>query len=136
MNNDVTVIKQYLTSMGRGRERPSGGRGRGRGNGQYARRGNGPNLKKNDTKKEMKFVQYSAAKHNGVTYDTMKDHVLEIVKKTYKYGGDILLAMDDIKHDAENKLCTKTCGDIPQQKKKEETTDYDVAEYIEIKKEH
>ena len=83
----------------------------------------------------MKFVQYSAAKHNGITYDTMKDHVLEIVKKTYKYGGDILLAMDDIKYDAENELCTKTCGDIPQQKKKEETTDYDVAEYIEIKKE-
>jgi hypothetical protein len=42
---------------------------------------------------EMKFVPQYSSKQQVVTYDMVKDHVINLVQKTYKYGVDIAQAL-------------------------------------------
>ena len=92
---------------GRGRGRGCG-RGSGRGFGRSSGRGssNSNNNKTTSTTKskaeEMQFTPYHAEKQQGATYDTVKDYIVQQIQKTYKFGNDIAVAIDDDK-DFKNK---------------------------------
>ena len=74
-----------------GRDYSQGGRGRGRS--RYGGRGRGrfnANSKKPSTTKEYKFYPHTVgSQQQSVTYDTVKDHIIQYVQKTYKNGIDI-----------------------------------------------
>ena len=45
----------------------------------------------------MQFTPYYAGKQQGATYDTVKDYIVQQIQKTYKYGNDIAVAIDEDK---------------------------------------
>ena len=83
---------------GRGKGRNTGS---GRGGGQRPRSGRSKNnsqaTKKVDDKEKMKFTPYYTGKQQGATYDTVKDHVIKQVQRTYKFGNDIAMALENEK---------------------------------------
>ena len=72
--------------------------GRGRGRSRYGGRGRGrfnANSKKTTTTREMKFYPHTVgSQQQSVTYDTVKDHIVQYVQKTYKHGIDIAESLD------------------------------------------
>ncbi len=72
--------------------------GRGRGRGRFSGRGRGRfnnRNKKTSTKTEMKFYPHTVGTQSqSVTYDTVKDHIVQYVQKTYKNGLDIAESLD------------------------------------------
>ena len=58
-------------------------------------------MKSTGPTREMKFIPANLLKQSGLMYDTMKDHILQQIKKTYKYGIDILDVEDDLELDQE-----------------------------------
>jgi hypothetical protein len=77
-----------MSFQGRGRGRSSGfvpGRGRGR-SGRFSQI-NKDNVKTKEY--EMKFNPYNGSKIN-VPYDTVKDHILQTIQKTFKNSEDIV----------------------------------------------
>ncbi len=94
---------------GRGRFGNGSGRGSGRGRGRGQRNNNRNNNKSNGKKstnsnsKEMEFTPfYASDKNHGPTYDTVKDHIVNLVQKNYKFGNDLSRRLDEEK-DYENK---------------------------------
>ena len=82
--------------MGRsGRDNRSRGHG-GRGRGRYQGRGrskNSSSLKE----LEMKFFPHGKGKDwQTVMYDTVKDHIVQYIQKTYKNGQDIRVSLQDL----------------------------------------
>ena len=78
-------------SRGRGR----GGRGRGRG--RFQSRGGGISSTASTKQKEIKFFPHGAGRdQQTVTYDTVKDHIVSYVQKTYKNGQDIAVSLRDL----------------------------------------
>ena len=82
---------------GRGRSNHGGrnhrsGRGQGRG---PARGGKSTSDKKSTTSTttELKFVPHYSGKQQMVTYDTVKDHIVNHIQKTFKHGVDIARAI-------------------------------------------
>ena len=72
----------------------SGGRGRGSGRGNtYQRPKKSATHSKTPEKKEMKFMTNVAGKSQGLTYDTVKDHILQNIQKTLKNGEDLAQAL-------------------------------------------
>ena len=114
--------------MGQGRQDNRGGRGCGRSNGRGTGRGTS-SWKNNPIKKELKFIPYDSGKHNGLTYDTVMEHIMQTIQKTYKYGIDIVEVHQDQELDKESRLCDLRCGALPIKKEKDEVDDYDVAIY-------
>ena len=49
----------------------------------------------------MKFYPHGTSGRDGstVTYDTMKDHVIDQIQKSYKYGIDIAKSLRNMKLD-------------------------------------
>ena len=90
-------------------------------------------MKSTGPTREMKFIPANLLKQSGLTYDTVKDHILQQIKKTYKYGIDILDIEDDRELDQEERLCTLRCGALPP--KKEKVDSYDIALYVKQMKE-
>ena len=91
-----------MSSGGRnfGSRRSYGGRGSGRGSGRSNGRGRGSTGRQRSTSttnnsqaNEMKFAPHYPGKPQKVTYETLKDHIILQVQKTYKYGGDIADAL-------------------------------------------
>ena len=91
-----------MSSGGRnfGGRRSYGGRGSGRGSGRSSSRGRGSTGRQRSTStvnnnqtNEMKFAPHYPGKPQKVTYETLKDHIILQVQKTYKYGGDIADAL-------------------------------------------
>ena len=78
-----------------GRESSSG---RGRGRSRYSGRGRGSfnaNSKKTSNIKEYKFYPHTVgSQQQSVTFDTVKDHIVQFVQKTYKNGIDIAESLD------------------------------------------
>ena len=78
-----------------GRESSSG---RGRGRSRYGSRERGcynANPKKSSTVKEYKFYLHTVGlQQQSVTFDTVKDHIIQFVQKTYKNGIDIAELLD------------------------------------------
>ena len=114
--------------MGQGRQDNRGGRGRGRNSGRGTGRGTGP-WKNNSNQKELKFIPYNSGRHNCLTYDTVMEHIMQTIQKTYKYGIDIVEVHWDQELDKESRLCDLRCGALPIKKEKDEVDDYDVAIY-------
>ena len=50
--------------------------------------------RKNDNQ-EMKFTPYYVGKQQGATFDTVRDHLLLQMQKTFKDGKDIVQALRD-----------------------------------------
>ena len=70
---------------GRGNQGQSGGRGRG-GNKKQETKPNKPTYKTS----EMKFSPYGAAHGKSpTTFETVKDHIINTIQKSYKHGQDI-----------------------------------------------
>ena len=79
-----------------GREPSSGGRGRGRS--RFGGRGRGRSnfTKKNVSQtKEMKFYPHGSGSQQSVTFDTVKNHIVQLIQKTYKNGVDIAESLQD-----------------------------------------
>ncbi|MEM7361640.1 MAG: hypothetical protein AAF335_01365, partial [Bacteroidota bacterium] len=84
----------------------SSGRGNGQNSGHGYRRnnhGNSNSNSKNNNKDEMKFVPHYVGKVQTKTYDTVRDHILQQIQKTFKFGGDIAAAL---KKDEPNYMTT------------------------------
>ena len=78
-------------------------RGSGRGSGQSNRRFNrGRNFNRgnenhgNSQSSEMKFIPHYTGKQQMVTYDSVKDHIVQQIQKSFKYGNDIAQAIRDM----------------------------------------
>ena len=70
------------------------GRGyRGHGYGQEGRGGQGgrytSNKKKTTESKEVKFYPHTSGQQRTVTFDTVKDRIIQQVQKTYRLGVDV-----------------------------------------------
>ena len=79
---------------GRGGRGYRGGRGRGRSTGRR-QQGRGTPPKK---QLEMKFFPHGIGRETQtVTYDTVKEHIVQFVQKTYKNGQDIAVSLRDLK---------------------------------------
>ena len=78
---------------------PTGGRGHGRGRSGGRGRGRGYNGSKKFsslTKQEIKFFPHgSGSQQQSITYNTVKDHIIQHVQKTYKNGVDIADSLEN-----------------------------------------
>ena len=126
--------REYLVKMCWGRQENHRGRGCGRNNRRGTGHGTSP-WKNNSNQKELKFIPYNLGRHNGLTYDTVMEHIMQTIQKTYKYGIDIVEVHQDQELDKESRLCDLRCGALPIKKEKDEVDDYDVAIYIKQMKE-
>ena len=65
------------------------GRGRaGRGSGRSSTYG-GKSTTTEYKKQTMEFTPHTAGKHQSVTYDTVKEHILQEIQKDLKNGSDM-----------------------------------------------
>ena len=95
---------------GRGRFTPSsrgsyrGGRGSGRGSGRSGRSSSSFNSNNKSTTKttssnnkneEIKFAPYYTGKQQMVTYDTVREHVIQQIQKNFKCGSDMVKSIRD-----------------------------------------
>jgi len=60
------------------------------GRGSYNNRTNVPRKTTSGDKDEIKFVPFYAGKQQTKTYDTVKEHIILQIQKTYKSGSDIV----------------------------------------------
>ena len=71
---------------------------RGRGRSQYGGRGQGrfsQNFKSTTTQKDIKFYPHTVGSQTqSITYDTVKDHIIQYVQKTYKNCIDIAESLE------------------------------------------
>jgi hypothetical protein len=75
---------------GRGGRGYRGGRGRGRIQGTKSTSTSSPRL-------ELKFYPHGIGRdRQTVTYDTVKDHIVQFVQKTYDNGQDIAISLRDL----------------------------------------
>ena len=103
------------------------GRSSGRGSGHFNNRRNnrnrnsnrGNNNNSNSHNSEMKFVPHYSGKQQMVTYDTVKDHIVQQIQKTFKYGNDMAQAIREMEYDDDNLgggRPTRKVIDIPTEK--------------------
>ena len=79
---------------GGGNRGNSGGRG-GRGNQNRSR--NNSSRRDSEKQKDYKFMPHSAGKQTqSMTYDTVKDHVVQVIQRTYRRGQDIAKALREM----------------------------------------
>ena len=101
------------------REKHYGGRGNHhynrslrRGSGQFNNRrynrgrnsSRGNNNNSNSQSSEMKIVPHYTGKQQMFTYDTVKDHLVQHIQKTFNYEYDIDQAIRDMVYDNENDI--------------------------------
>ena len=69
------------------------GRSGNRSHNSNSRRGsnNSNNIKSNNV--ELKFVPHYSGKQQVVTYDSVKEHIIQHIQKNYKYGNDMAKAL-------------------------------------------
>ena len=79
-----------------GRNSNSGGRNNNRNN---TNRGN--NTKNNPTTAELKFTPHYSGKQQMVTYDAVKEHVIQQIQKNYRYGIDMAQSLRNMQYTAE-----------------------------------
>ena len=89
---------------GRGGCFKSSGRGSGRGyksnSDSYSKKNNNNNKSGsgNGGTAEMKFVPHYTGKQQTMTYDTVKDHIIQQIQKTYKYGLDMAKTLREMEY--------------------------------------
>ena len=74
-----------INGRGRGQNRFRG-RGRGRNNNNQGR---GFQNNNNTKKQEIKFFPHQTGRQQSVTFDTVKDHILQNIQKNYELGQEI-----------------------------------------------
>ena len=79
---------------GRGRGRRTGRQGRGFSNRNKRNSYNNNNYNNNTS--TLKFFPHSAGKQQSVTYDSVKEHIIKQVQKTFTYGQDIATTLNDL----------------------------------------
>ena len=86
-------------NQGRGRGRTSGrGRGRSRRQGRSFNSSRNTNRFNNNTiTTAYKFYPHTAGKQQSITYDTVKEHIIKQIQKTYQHGQDIATTLTDLK---------------------------------------
>src|SRR5210317_821031 len=67
--------------------------------GGHSGRGNNNN---NSQSGEMKFVPHYSGKQQVATYDTVRDHIVQQILRTFKYGNDMAMAIRNMKYDDTN----------------------------------
>ncbi len=139
---------------GRGRSGGHSGRGSGQGrSGRGHQRSNGKsntnNTNKSSSTKEIEFTPFYAGKIQVATYDTVKDHIINTIQKTYRNGHDltkVLVLEKD--YDDKEQFCDKlglallaqagtetvTQGDTTMTQQRE-PTQYELIEYKEALRE-
>ena len=98
-----------------GRGRNNSGRGNyhfnrssGRGSGQSNNRRNnrsrnsGRGSNNSSQSSEMKFIPHYSGKQQVVTYDTVRDHIVQQIQKTFKYGNDMAKAIREMEYNNDN----------------------------------
>ena len=118
-------------SRGGGRGRSS--RNQGRGRGRFPRYQS--NKSYNTKQPEMKFYPHGMGREQQtVTYDTVKDHIIQHVQKTYKNGHDIATSLRDLtKLDLDKeKPKRRISGNTEDDKKKIEQDGHDIMYQAEI----
>ena len=96
--NSELEVPGTMTGRGRsgyGRNAYRGGRGQGRGAGRSSKPNQDNNKTSSSTTTELKFAPHYSGKQHMTMYDTVKDHIVIIVQKTYKHGNDIAKALRD-----------------------------------------
>ena len=86
--------------MGREGQPHRGGRGRGRGRSRGQGRGfrpSGSGRNGSNNKADIKFYPHSAGRQQTVTYDSVKDHIIQKIRKTYEQGYDVATTLRDLK---------------------------------------
>ena len=80
-----------------GRDTSSGGRGRGRSRfgGRGRGRFSGASRRPTRDPKEIKFYPHGSGAQQSITFDTVKDHIVQQVQKNYKNGIDIAESLED-----------------------------------------
>ena len=73
---------------------------KGCGRGSNQRRGS-QNKKNNTT--ELKFYPHQMGRQQGVTYDTVKDHILQTIQKTNNLGKEVATSLRDVQEIDYNK---------------------------------
>ena len=96
---------------GRGRQNNYGrGRSSGRGfrgnynnrsgnnsnNNSSNRNNNNRNNTQNKSNSELKFTPHYSGKQQMATYDTVKEHIIQQIQKTYQYGNDMASSLCDL----------------------------------------
>ena len=79
---------------GRGRGRRTGRQGRGFSN--RNKRNSYSNNNYNNNTTTLKFFPHSAGKQQSVTYDSVKEHIIKQIQKTFTYGQDIATTLNDL----------------------------------------
>ncbi len=82
----------------------------------------------------MKFAPFVAGKQQQhATYDTVKAHIIQLIQKNYKFGNDLAKRLEKEEPQSDDEEFYKSVGlKLPDKKKKEETTEYDMIEYKEV----
>ena len=80
-------------NAGRGR-----GRSRGRGRGRYhpGRNSKGRGSRNSNTYSQLKFYPHTAGRQQTITYDTVKDYIIQHIQKNYEQGYDIAKTLRDL----------------------------------------
>ena len=74
-----------------------GRRGRGRGRSSYNRNRYNRSNDKRSKQPEMKFFPHAVGRQQAVTYDTVKDHIIINIQKSFQGGDDIAESLRDMK---------------------------------------
>ena len=53
----------------------------------------------NNFNNEMKFVPHYSGRQQTATYDTVRDHIIQQIQKTFKHGIDMAKAIWEMKYD-------------------------------------
>ena len=90
------MAREANQGRGRGQGRFSGG-GRGRGRSQQNNNSR-PQAKNNNTNNNnnIKFFVHGANKQQSITYDTVKDCILQQIQKTYQQGHDVVVSLREL----------------------------------------
>ena len=83
---------RYRGGTGQGRPNTNG-RGHGRSN--RTRSNNKNNYNKGKQENEIKFVPFYAGKQQAVTYETVRDTIIQKIQKEYYHGIDIVQSTRD-----------------------------------------
>jgi hypothetical protein len=97
-NYPVNMGRDYVRG-GRGREGRGyrGGRGYGRLSGRFQGKRHWNSTSSSTKQPEMKFYPHGIGRdRQAVSYDTVKDHILQYVQKTYRNGQDAAVSIRNL----------------------------------------
>ncbi len=98
-------------------------------------------MNKTMTSKELEFTPFYAGRQQVATYDTVKDHIINLIQKHYQYGYDLAKVLVEEKdYDDKDDFCNKVGLTLPRQEQttttqQQEPTQFELIEYKEALRE-